>query len=715
MILCGGAGERLWPASRPEFPKPFLRLIGSRSGFQTAVLRARPLASDGRIIIVGSHAHGRVIGEQLREIGVGARILLEPSRRNTAAAIAAAAGWVAEHDPLAIMIVLPADHHIADNVAFEAAIRATLVAASNGAIVTLGVQPTTPSAAYGYIRPGLVEGQVRLIEGFEEKPGPARAAELMAAGALWNIGIFVAQARTIIGETRKLAPSVAGAVEEALLDSTLAGDVLELGAAFSDAPGLAFDRAVMEKTSCAAVLPVIFEWSDLGAWNTVLAATSVDDQGSSLGPGVTAVESAQVLARAAGGMSVTVVGVSRVVIVAEPDAVLVCSLDSAQEVGLAKTSVAAPWFASLPDAAKKYEIWLRAVALPLWATVGVDPSSGAFREALTRDCVPVDPFRRTRVQARQTFVFASAAAERFPGPWLSAAQGGMEFLRTQALQSDGLYSARVDLDGGASETAGLYDHAFILLALSALARAGEPGAEAEALSLMAQMHVFRHQTGFRETNRDPFQANAQMHLLEAAIAWEAVGQSPVWSALCDEIVDLALTCLIDDGNGALREFFDADWIPLQGEALRIEPGHQFEWAWLLVKWGRARNDPRGEVAARRLFAVGRLGFADSRSAVVNSLQKDLSTDDSGARLWPQCEYLKAALILEENDAALQAANGLFAFADMAAGGVWRERMRADGSFIDEPAPATSLYHLYLAIDELTHHTPNRFPLRQKML
>ena len=97
------------------------------------------------------------------------------------------------------------------------------------------------------------------------------------------------------------------------------------------------------------------------------------------------------------------------------------------------------------------------------------------------------------------------------------------------------------------------------------------------------------------------------------------------------------------------------------------------------------------------------------------MQKDLSAGDSDARLWPQCEYLKAALILEENDAALQAANGLFAFADMAAGGVWRERMRADGSFIDEPAPATSLYHLYLAIDELTHHTPNRFPLRQKML
>ena len=178
---------------------------------------------------------------------------------------------------------------------------------------------------------------------------------------------------------------------------------------------------------------------------------------------------------------------------------------------------------------------------------------------------------------------------------------------------------------------------------------------------------------------------------------------------------LALSRLIDDGDGALREVFDADWQPLQGEAARIEPGHQFEWAWLLVRWGRARGNWRGQAAARQLFTIGRLGFDDRRGVIVNSLRTDLSAKDSGARLWPQCEYLKAALVLDQSDAALEAANSLFAFADMAAGGVWRERMRADGSFIDEPAPATSLYHLYLAIDELRHHTLNRFPLQRKML
>lgn len=696
--------------SRPERPKPFLRLIGRYSGFQAAVLRARPLASEYRLIIVGSHAHRHLIQEQLGEICVEAQILLEPSRRDTAAAIAAAAGWVAERDPSAIITILPSDHHIPDSDAFEAAIRATLVSASDGAIVTLGVQPTAPTAAYGYIRPGPGKGQVKPIDGFAEKPTPARAAELIAAGARWNIGIFVARAETLIGETRKLAAPVAEAVESALAGLTSAGDIVQLGTAFSDAPSLSFDRAVMEKTRCAAVLPVTFAWSDLGTWDAVLAAGPHDDYGSSLGAGVTAAAASQVLGRAAAGMSLTVVGVSRIVVVAEQNAVLVCSLDAAQEVGTAKGCLAAPQSTSLVEAAKSQDLWLRTAALPIWATVGVDQANGAFREALTRAGVPADPYRRTRVQARQTFVFASAAADGLPGPWLSAAQRGMAFLRAHALRPDGLFWARVDHSGGATDTAGLYDHAFILLALAGLARAGQTDVEDEAMALLGHLQGFRHRTGFRETGTQPYQSNAQMHLLEAALAWESVGQAPVWSALCDEIVDLALTRLIDDRDGALHEFFDADWQPLQGEMSGIEPGHQFEWAWLLAKWGRARNSTRSAAAARQLFAVGRLGFDDSRSVVVNALRMDMSIRDSAARLWPQCEYLKAALILDESDAALGAANGLFAYSDMRAGGVWRERMRADGSFIDEPARATSLYHLYLAIDELTRTALNRFPL-----
>jgi len=700
VILCGGAGERLWPMSRPERPKPFLRLIGRYSGLQAAALRARPFSSPGRLIVVGGNAHRDLIQQQLAEIGVEAQLLLEPSRRDTAAAIAAAAGWVGKRDTGAIIAVLPADHHIPNEDAFEAAIRASLVAASDGAIVSLGVQPTAPSAAYGYIRPGPGDGQVKPVEGFEEKPTPSRAAELIAAGALWNIGVFVARAETLVGEVRTLAAPVAEAVERALADAAVADEVVQLGAAFNDAPSLAFDRAVMEKTRSAAVLPVKFAWSDLGAWNAVLAAGPVDDQGNSLGPGVTAVGAAQVLGRAAAGMSVTVLGAARLVVVAEPDAVLVCGLEATQAVGRTVNGRATPRFSSLHEAAESLGLWLRTAALPLWATVGVDPASGAFREALTWDGVPADPFRRTRVQARQTFVFASASAEGLPGPWLATARGGMNFLRTRALDPDGWFAAQVGLDGIRSLASGLYDHSFVLLALAGLALAGEAGVEGEALALLGRLEDYRHISGFREVGAHPFQANAQMHLLEAALVWEGVGEGVVWSRVADELGELALKQLIDPADGALREFFDSDWQRLAGDAGRIEPGHQFEWAWLLTIWGRRRGDARGEVAARRLFEIGRRGFDPTRCVVVDALRDDRSALEVGARLWPQTEHLKAALVLGETQSALEATNALAAYLDVPARGVWRERMKPDGTFRVEPAPATSLYHLYLAIQAL---------------
>jgi mannose-1-phosphate guanylyltransferase / mannose-6-phosphate isomerase len=170
--------------------------------------------------------------------------------------------------------------------------------------------------------------------------------------------------------------------------------------------------------------------------------------------------------------------------------------------------------------------------------------------------------------------------------------------------------------------------------------------------------------------------------------------------MADELAELALRRFVDPVTGALFEFFDDDWGRLSGEAGLIEPGHQFEWAWLLAQWGAARRRTDAQAAARRLFEVGRRGFDPRRNVAVNALADDLSVRDAGARLWPQTEHLKAALALGDTASALQGANGLAAYLDTPVRGVWRERMRADGSFIEEPSPATSFYHLYLAIREL---------------
>ncbi len=686
--------------SRPTRPKPFLRLMGSHSGFQTTVLRAQPLIAGGQLVVVGSVTNRELISAQLKEIGVQAQVLLEPVRRNTTAAMAAAANWVEAREPDAILAILPADHHIADEAAFHAAIEGALPAASEGLIVTLGVRPTSASSAYGYIRPGLGEGPVKPIVGFEEKPPPDRAVELLADGALWNSGIFVAIARVLADEIHRLAAPVADAAAASVQDLASATGEFVLSDAFATAPGIAFDRAVMEKTNLGAVLPVIFGWSDLGAWDAVMGAGLTDAQGSSLGPGVTVSGATRVLGRAAPGMRVSVVGLSGLVVVAEPDAVLVCALDSTQSVGRVGDETPRARFGDLHEAAANLDLWLRTAALPLWATLGVDPESGAFREALSCDGIPADPFRRTRVQARQTFVFASAAAEGLSGPWQSIARSGMGFLRTRALAPDGWFAERVELDGSRSLAAGLYDHSFVLLALAGWSLAGTGEVEDEALALLNHLQVYRHTSGFREAGPHPFQANAQMHLLEAALMWESVGQSTAWSGLSDEIVDLALTRLIDPVDGALREFFDADWQRLDGDAGRIEPGHQFEWAWLLTAWGRRRGDGRGVAAARRLFEVGQRGFDATRCVVVDALREDLSVLEASARLWPQTERLKAAMVLGETQAALEATNALAAYLDVPARGVWRERMRPDGTFQVEPAPATSLYHLYLAIQTL---------------
>ena len=353
-------------------------------------------------------------------------------------------------------------------------------------------------------------------------------------------------------------------------------------------------------------------------------------------------------------------------------------------------------FADLPAAAAWFGDWLRAAALPLWANAGVDPVDGAFREALTWNGAPHDPRRRVRVQARQAFVYATAAADGIEGPWRAVAERGFDRFLSQARRDDGLFVAIMDQEGAPTDpVAYLYEHAFVLLAAAALGRAEL------ARDVRTRLGAFRHDAGgFREAGPNPFQANALMHLFEAALAWEAVGDDAGWSAMSDEMAELALGRFIDPTTGALSEFFDRGWRRLSGETGLIEPGHQFEWAWLLARWGAARGRADALAAAQRLFEVGRRGFDLGRNVAMNALADDLSVRDAGARLWPQTEHLKAALVLGDETAALQGANGLAAYLDTPVRGVWRERMRADGTFIEEPAPATSLYHLFLAIREL---------------
>jgi mannose-1-phosphate guanylyltransferase/mannose-6-phosphate isomerase len=300
------------------------------------------------------------------------------------------------------------------------------------------------------------------------------------------------------------------------------------------------------------------------------------------------------------------------------------------------------------------------------------------------------------------FVYATAAKAGVDGPWLAAAERAFDGFMARYRRPDGLFAFAAGLDGKIVDTAApIYEQAFALLAMAALHAASPEHSDlaAEALKTLLGLESYRHQKGgFRELGEHPFQANCTMHLLEAVLAWDELGVDPVWTSLADELVELARSRFIDAEGGFLREFFDADWRPAAGDDGRqVEPGHQFEWAWLLERWGRARGDEAARGDARRLFQAGLRGIDPVRGAAVNALWDDLSVRDANARLWPQTEYLKAALWLGEDAEALRAAKALALYLDVPARGAWRDKLQADGSFVDEPAPASSFYHLLGAI------------------
>jgi mannose-1-phosphate guanylyltransferase/mannose-6-phosphate isomerase len=358
---------------------------------------------------------------------------------------------------------------------------------------------------------------------------------------------------------------------------------------------------------------------------------------------------------------------------------------------------------SLKDYGTSYTAWLFQFALPLWSDVGVDTAQGAFREMLALDGTPVPAPHRARVQGRQSFVFAHAGKLGWDGPWARAAGIGLACLERNYRRADGLYSTLAGPDLAVTDiTAMTYDQAFVLLAASALHEQGMGPGEDHALALMSRIEVSRRHPagGFVEAD-GRFLSNPHMHLLEAALGWIEAGGKPYWTGIAGEIIALALERFIDPQKKLLRECFAADWQPAAGDAGEVvEPGHQFEWAWLLERWARLRGDARAHDAALLLFAAGTRGVDRARNVAVDETDTGLRPRRATARLWPQTERLKAALLLGEGDEARAAAAGLWQYLQTPRPGLWRDRMLADGSFVDEPAPASSLYHVICAVASL---------------
>ena len=334
VILCGGSGTRLWPASRSDQPKQFLKLVGHRSSFQETVLRVKDIPGVAEVVVVTGEAMVGFVAEQTAEIGAWTTILVEPEARDSAPAVAAAAAYVERLDPDGVVLMLAADHHIAQPEIFGEAALTAARAAEEGYIVTFGVRPTVPATGFGYIRPGasLLDGSVNAVAAFVEKPDQETAERYLLEGYLWNSGNFAFRASTLLGELEAFEPTVAAAAKACAAVLELEAGIGRLDReTFAQAKKISLDYAVMEHTQKAAVAPAAFAWSDLGAWDAIWEASARDGDGNARDGDVDLHGASGVLVRTTGPY-VGVIGVSDIVVVAEPDAVLVCHRKDSQAV-----------------------------------------------------------------------------------------------------------------------------------------------------------------------------------------------------------------------------------------------------------------------------------------------------------------------------------------------------------------------------------------------
>ncbi|MDV3469673.1 mannose-1-phosphate guanylyltransferase/mannose-6-phosphate isomerase [Stenotrophomonas sp. C3(2023)] len=331
VILSGGSGTRLWPLSREAYPKQFLALAGEQTMLQATWKRVAPLAAHGPLVIA-NEAHRFVAAEQLQQVGAEpAAIILEPVGRNTAPAIAVAALEATRDGADALLLVLPSDHVIADEVAFRTAVEQATVAADAGKLVTFGIVPTGPETGYGYIKAAEGEGALP-VQRFVEKPDLATATDYVASGQYyWNSGMFLFKASRYLQELEQFNPVMLQGSRQAWQQARRDADFTRLQKdSFSAITGDSIDYAVMEKTADAVVVPLDAGWNDVGSWTALRDVLQQDAQGNAHQGDVIAIDCRNTYAY--GEKLVALVGLDDIVVVQTDDAVLVGRADRMQEV-----------------------------------------------------------------------------------------------------------------------------------------------------------------------------------------------------------------------------------------------------------------------------------------------------------------------------------------------------------------------------------------------
>jgi mannose/cellobiose epimerase-like protein (N-acyl-D-glucosamine 2-epimerase family) len=366
--------------------------------------------------------------------------------------------------------------------------------------------------------------------------------------------------------------------------------------------------------------------------------------------------------------------------------------------------------------------WLQEHALPLWSTSGVD-ENGGFIEQLAPDGHVIADVRRARLVARQIFAFKSAGELGWSGPVDRLVRHGLTALLERHLTLEGDVIPRyVPALGRGQGSFDLYDHAFVLFGLAhGFGYTGDPALQGKALRMFQRMRAGWAQPGggFAEHRppQPPLKANPHMHLLEAALAWTEVSTEGAWRDLAQEMVGLCLSRFIDPRTGSLHEYFDLGWGSVMGEGDEVvEPGHQAEWAWLLLRWQKLQTTNGLVPVAYRLLEIAENeGLDRKQQRLLNELNADLTKRDCRLRLWPQTERIKALIAFREHNARVsehtqlderiaEAVEALLGYFEHPIAGSWWEHFDESGEPLWEPARASSLYHIVGAANELARFT-----------
>jgi mannose-1-phosphate guanylyltransferase/mannose-6-phosphate isomerase len=332
VLLAGGSGTRLWPASRRDRPKQYVALRGDRTLFQEACLRVAATGFAPPVILANA-AQRFLAGEQTAELGIaGARIVLEPTGRDTAPAACVAALMAAAENPDAIVLLMPCDHVIGNDEKFRATVQSGIAAAQSGAIVVFGIRPASPHTGYGYIEVGETgtAGPVA-VRRFVEKPDAPTAASYLAGGRhFWNAGLFLFKASAMLDAFARFEPGILQACQDALIGAGRDADFIRLGEAYGSARKISLDYAIMEKASPIVCVPLDVPWSDCGSWASLREIASPDANGNVARGDVLLIDATNSIARSDDRLLV-VYGLDGVVAAVTPDAVLVAALDRAED------------------------------------------------------------------------------------------------------------------------------------------------------------------------------------------------------------------------------------------------------------------------------------------------------------------------------------------------------------------------------------------------